>query len=99
MSRKSNTTSKGEGWTPEQINAVWQKGRAIQNFDAAQYRIDTCLQIMEFSRFGDRNADYGWEIDHINPVSNGGADTINNLQPLNWKNNASKSDKLNWRCD
>ena len=36
------------------------------------------------------------EIDHINPVANGGDDNYNNLQPLNWKNNAAKSDKLNF---
>jgi hypothetical protein len=99
MSRKSNTTSSGQPWTPEQINAVWQKGRAIHDFNPAKYRIDTCIQIMEFSSFGDRNASYGWEIDHINPVSNGGGDEITNLQPLSWKNNASKADKLNWLCD
>jgi hypothetical protein len=98
MSRKSNTTIEGRAWTPEQIKAVWQKGRTIQNFDPARYRIDTCLQIMEFSRYGNRNEQYGWEIDHIVSVSNGGGDELNNLQPLNWKNNASKGDKLNWLC-
>jgi 5-methylcytosine-specific restriction endonuclease McrA len=45
-----------------------------------------------------RGHNYGWEIDHINPVANGGTDIDNNLQPLNWKNNAAKSDKLNWLC-
>lgn len=99
MSRKPNTTREGQVWTTEQIKSVWQKARSIPDFDPAQFRIDTCLNIMEFLRFGDRNADYGWEIDHINPVSNGGTDDINNLQPLNWKNNAAKSDQLNWLCD
>lgn len=99
MSRKSNTTASGQVWTSEQIKVVWQKGRAIQDFDAAKFRMDKCTQIMEFSSFGDRNAPYGWEIDHINPVSNGGDDDITNLQPLNWKNNASKAERLNWLCD
>lgn len=99
MSRKSNTTATGETWTPEQINTVWQKARTIKDFDPAKFRMDKCTQIMEFSCFGDRNAPYGWEIDHIVPVSNGGNDELTNLQPLNWKNNAAKADRLNWLCD
>ena len=47
-------------------------------------------------RLGNHN--YGWEIDHINPVASGGGDEIGNLQPLNWKNNSAKGDKLNWQC-
>lgn len=53
---------------------------------------------MKYSEHGNRNSEHGWEIDHINPVSNGGGDELPNLQPLNWKNNADKGDKLNWVC-
>jgi len=31
-------------------------------------------------------------------VSNRGTDEQSNLQPLNWKNNAEKRDKLDWKC-
>ncbi len=53
---------------------------------------------MKWSEHGNRDSKYGWEIDHINPVANGGGDELNNLQPLNWVNNANKGDKLNWTC-
>ncbi|KUG25132.1 hypothetical protein ASZ90_005048 [hydrocarbon metagenome] len=41
---------------------------------------------------------YGWEIDHIIPLSLGGTDDIANLQPLHWENNRKKSDNLEWSC-
>jgi 5-methylcytosine-specific restriction endonuclease McrA len=60
--------------------------------------MDECGQAMQWSQYGNRNSDYGWEIDHINPVSNGGTDILSNLQPINWKNNSAKGDNVNWLC-
>ncbi|MFN7825163.1 MAG: HNH endonuclease signature motif containing protein [Pseudobdellovibrionaceae bacterium] len=54
---------------------------------------------MKFSDYGNTESDFGWEIDHINPVSNRGGDDISNLQPLQWKNNRQKSDSTSfWTC-
>ena len=41
-------------------------------------------------KYGDRTSDYGWEIDHTKPVSEGGSDDLSNLRPLQWENNATK---------
>lgn len=76
-------------WTREQVIAVWCKGRIVPPNDAAVWRQDVCTAWIRFDDYGDRNSPYGWEIDHIDPR---GGDHISNLQPLQWENNAAKSD-------
>lgn len=53
---------------------------------------------MEFKKYGDRDSITGWEIDHILALANGGRSNIENLQPLNWRNNNLKSDTKDWKC-
>lgn len=99
MSRKPNTNRHGGSWTPEEIKAVWEKGfTSNSTFPLDRIKFDKCLSPMKFSEHGNRQSEYGWEIDHINPVSNHGGDDLSNLQPLNWKNNAEKGDSTNWSC-
>ncbi len=100
MSRRPNTDKNGNAWTEQVKLAVWNKGNPITegNFPPSIWRWDKCGLVMKYSDHGDRNSDYGWEIDHIHPVSNNGDDHLGNLQPLNWRNNAAKSDHLNWTC-
>ncbi len=98
MARNYNTNEVGDAWTHSEKVAVWNKGRIIPNFSSDTWRWDKCGKVMKWSEHGNRNSDNGWEIDHINPIANGGDDNFNNLQPLHWKNNLDKGDKLNWSC-
>ena len=79
----------------EQLKAaVWMKGYADSHYDPSIYRTDRYGLWMRYGDYGNRDSDYGWEIDHIVPVSRGGSDSLLNLQPLHWRNNAKKQDNL-----
>jgi len=76
----------------EIIEAVWAKGSIVSGYDHQLYRKDVCGAWIEKIEYGNRNAERGWEIDHITPKSMYGNDNIHNLRPLHWKNNASRQD-------
>ena len=78
-------------FSEQDIQAVWEKGETIPTYDSNKWRKDKCGAWMTRSEYGNRDSDYGWEIDHITPKEDGGTDKIDNLRPLQWENNASKS--------
>jgi hypothetical protein len=97
--RKHNTTSHDSNWTEEMKLAVWNKGTIIQDYFPSIWRRDLCGSVIKYGDHGNRDSKYGWEIDHIYPVSKGGSDELPNLQPLHWENNAKKSDTYPWICN
>ncbi len=75
------------------VEKVWQKASYSdpQN-ESSGFRKDQCGAWICWSHYGNRDSQYGWEIDHIVPVASGGSDHISNLRPLHWANNAAKAD-------
>ena len=71
------------------IQQVWNKGQIVSNNDPNEWRKDECGAWIHRTDHGNRNSQYGWEVDHINPSGN---DSLSNLRPLQWENNANKSD-------
>ena len=61
---------------------------------------DVCASPIKFSHYGDRDSEFGWEIDHIVPESRGGASHLDNYQPLQWENNLAKDNRTQeeWDC-
>jgi len=95
MARKESTTASGGGFDAASIEAVWRKAAAA-SYDG--FRKDACGALMHRSKYG-KTEQWGWEIDHIKPVSRGGTDDIANLQPLFWENNRHKGDNWpQWTC-
>ncbi len=76
------------------INAVWAKGNIDERYHPNEYRYDVHGKWMRYVDYGNRNSDFGWEIDHMFPLSKGGSNHISNLQPLNYLSNVRKSDSL-----
>jgi hypothetical protein len=72
---------------------VWNKAKiSSEENEKTGFRKDQCEAWIKFSDYGNRNSNYGWEIDHITPSSKGGGNELSNLRPLHWKNNASRQD-------
>ena len=74
------------------IETVWEKATPIRGKDEDVWRRDLEGNKIRWGSYGTQG-EYGWEIDHKNPVAKGGTDSLRNLQPLHWEENREKSDK------
>ncbi len=74
------------------IDSVWDKAKVQNNNDKDTWRKDYAGAWINKSAYGNTNSDYGWEIDHKKPSSQGGSNNLSNLEPLHWQNNRTKGD-------
>ena len=64
--RSRSTTVRGGSFDSATIEAVWNKGQVVSGY--VSYRRDACGALILRSAYG-QLGEYGWEIDHIVPVS------------------------------
>lgn len=80
------------------IEAVWRKGCTVPGNNPNVWRKDVCGAWMKREDYDNRNSEYGWQIDHINPASRGGSHDIENLRPLHWLTNESRQNQMEDYC-
>lgn len=77
-------------WAENQIQSAWENGQVLDKINSWKWRKDACGAWISRDQYDNRNSDFGWEISHVLPVNEGGADERSNLRPLQWKNAAAK---------
>ena len=70
---------------------VWDKAKPIRGKDPDRYRQDPYGNQMFKDSYG-KDSEMGWHLDHINPKSQGGSDSVRNLQAMNSSKNRSLGD-------
>lgn len=73
---------------------IWNKGETV---DPNVWRYSKNGHLMKRSEYGNRNSEYGWEIEHGRPKAKGGTEHLNNLSPENWRENLRKGTKYPYR--
>jgi len=74
------------------VATIWAKAIIIPGLNPNLVRKDICGASIYKNEYGNRDNAHGWEIDHIIAIANGGDNSLNNLRPLQWQNNAERSD-------
>lgn len=77
-------------FSDQMIDQVWKKGNPITGYDPAIWRQDFAGAWINRACYGQTETPFGWEIDHLKPVSQGGTDEYTNLFPLQYENNRRK---------
>ena len=74
-------------------NAAWQKALIVVTHDPNDARKDRFGNWIVWNDYG-KKTQFGWEIDHVTPVSWGGLDSHSNVAATHWQANRQKSNNF-----
>ena len=75
----------------KELETIWQKAIVQEGNLDNTWRQDFAGAWIKKDEYG-KDSKYGWEVDHLKPVSKGGSNSISNLVPIHWMNNRTKAD-------
>jgi hypothetical protein len=65
------------------VQAVWEKGRTLNNTDSTEWRKDECGAWIKRNQYGNQASEFGWKIE---PIAPGNPQTPENLRPYQHEN-------------
>lgn len=69
--------------------AAWELAGIIPGWDPLLWRIDCDSRIIYWPAYGDRDSDYGWELDHVPANAFAVPGIAQYLRARHWRGNAS----------
>lgn len=75
----------------EVIQQVWDNLEPLSGVNPNLWKKDFAGAWIKRDCYGLTN-EYGWEIDHIQPLSQNGSNNLDNLEAVHWRNNRHKAD-------
>ena len=76
-----------------QKQRAFSKAQEIPGKDPGLWRRDAKGNVICYPAYGDPNSEFGWDIDHIQPLARGGTNDPSNLRALHIKANRLKGDR------
>lgn len=79
-------------WTDNDLKQIWNYRHGTKIVGSCPKQ--NCFykhSLMSKANYGDRS-DTSWVVDHVIPISKGGTNNLNNLQPMHNYCNAKKAD-------
>lgn len=74
------------------LDEIWEKATPVDGYSQDKWRKDFAGAWIQRDQYG-LSSEYGWDVCHLVPASQGGTNELENLYPIHWKNHLKKSNQ------